>query len=256
MNLSYGTATQQSSVRRMNLDRTFAYMEEERGLFMIAEAIGSVDAGSTALDSAIESISNALLPGLREPHNAGVLLNTLLAAYQQANERIIQANPDSGVSATTILINGQTVFIGHVGSTRAYAIAPDTIDCLTGDHTVEEQAVEFGYEQIGDPYEPMLYRIIGQLDEAADTLIHPLAPGTAILLVTDGVYRAGAQVINMGAGSKLVFPLNDDEILRVIHESANPQDVCERLVAEAHRRSNRDSATAVFISNGFSFVVE
>lgn len=250
MSLAYGSATRQSST---NMDRSYEYLEADQGLFILAEALGMGAKGSEILDLSINSLVDALLPKLSMNPNPGALTNALMQAYQDTGNQIQRQNLDGGLCVTTVLLSGMMAVIGHIGSNRAYLLSADTIDCLTTDHTIEEHAAEMGYQSPGDAFSPMVYSVLGQADQSLDTLVHPLRTGTALLLITDGVYRAGAQVMNLGQGDKIIFPLNDEELLKIITQSPDAQSACEGLTEDAHRRSTRDSASAILITNDYPF---
>jgi protein phosphatase len=258
--LTYGSSTQAGRSRK-NRDAVFAamlkgqgsYQHPQIGVFIVADGIGSdrQEAAHIAVSTIAAYVqAGALLSTIR----ANAILQSITEAYQKATRTIQQQKLDAGVSATMALVSGETAYIGHIGCTRAYAISAQAVDCLTTDHTIEEMSLELGVDFAGDAYAPVLYRVIGQNDETPDTLIHPLSSGTALLLVSDGVYRAGAQLIEFEAAEQVVLPISEDEILHIITASTSAQDACERLVADAISRSGGDDVSAVLVCHDFAFV--
>jgi serine/threonine protein phosphatase PrpC len=236
--LTYGTATTTGQGRSTNHDVVFA----SNGLFIVAD-------GQQAAQLVIETISQYLQT--QPLTDAKSILNTLTQAYTKATEVLQQQGFEATASATTVYISDGTAYIAHVGNTRAYAVNKYTLDLLTTDHVMEEKTLEYGMDFAGDVFDPVLHRAIGLVGEVPDTLTHPLKVGTGILLLSDGVYRAGAQLLEFDDVEQVRLPLDDKAILKIVQQSADAQTACDALITAAQYHGSNDDLSAVFIQANF-----
>lgn len=218
---------------------------------MLIDGMGNNDDGQQAMQRVIDTFKAKFESSPLSDSNA--ILSALTMAYQQATTAIQQTGLDAMASATTVCIKDDVAYIGHIGNTRAYAVSRNSIDQLTTDHTIEEKTLEFGMGFTGDAFAPILYRAIGQFDEAADTLIHRFAPKTGILLISDGIYRAGAQLIEYDDIEDMMLPMNDAAILEIIRQATDAQSACDALISVANKHGADDNLSVLFISNNFKF---
>jgi PPM family protein phosphatase len=93
------------------------------GFFMIAD--GNELAARLAVQIAAHEITRRIyVPSVSSSANKP-LQEALVSAFQNANTVIRREYPDTSVSATAILIVGDTVEVAHVGSPRLYLMADD-----------------------------------------------------------------------------------------------------------------------------------
>lgn len=236
--LTYGMASSAGQGRSTNYDGVFA----SNGLFIVAD-------GEQASQLVIEAVSNHLQA--QSLTSAKSILNALTEAYSKATEALEEQGFGSTASATTVYISDGQAYIAHLGNTRAYAVNKYTLDLLTTDHTMEEKTLEYGMDFAGDQFSPVLHRAVGQAGEVPDTLIHALKVGTGILLLTDGVYRAGAQLIEFDEVEQVRLPMDDKTILKIIQRATDAQAACDALIAEAQQQGANDDLSAVFIQSNF-----
>jgi PPM family protein phosphatase len=236
--LTYGTATTTGQGRSTNQDGVYA----NNGLFIVVD-------GQQATPLVIETISQYL--HAQSLDSATNILKALTQAYSKATEVLQQQGFDATASATTVYISDGNAYIAHIGNTRAYSVNKHTLDLLTTDHVMEEKTLEFGMDFAGDAFAPVLYRALGQMGEVPDTLIHPLKVGTGILLLSDGVYRAGAQLIEFDEVEHVRLPLDDKTILKIIQQANDAQSACNALIAKAQHEGSDDDLSAVFIQSNF-----
>jgi protein phosphatase len=173
----------------------------------------------------------------------GDLLGLLRRAIQEANRQIVQASlQDSsmrgmGTTATVAVADGDTLYIGHVGDSRAYVIRQaKEIEQVTEDHSVVAQLLKAGaitpQEAAHHPYRNVITRCLGmQMDVEADTNTVLWQPGDSLLLCTDGL-------------SGLV---SDEEMLAMSNEDGDPQDSCQKMLDLAMARGGYDNITVVLI---------
>lgn len=245
--LNFGKAIDNGLNPTSAYDAVFIAESAERVLLI--DSMGNNGAAQKAAQLVMDTLNDNLIATT----GRDAILSALPIAYQKATTAIQMPGLDACASATTVCINEDIAYIGHVGNTRAYVVSRASIDQLTTDHTMEEKSLEFGMTFTGDAYAPILMRAIGQSDEAADTLIVRFGQGLGILLISDGVYRAGAQLIEYDDIEDVMLPMNDDALLEIIKRSTDAQATCDALLAAAKNQGARDNLSAVFISNNFGF---
>lgn len=136
-----------------------------------------------------------------------------------------------GGSAVRLTIIGAVAELAWLGDCRAYRLRDGHAEQLTRDHTFVQQCIDASHltaeEAAASVHENILTRALmsGIVDEPE--LVHvDLQPGDGILLISDGVWRAGATL-------DLVGP--------------TPQAMVHELLAATFRRSTDDDATAVLV---------
>ena len=127
--------------------------------------------------------------------------------------------------------------IAHVGDSRAYTVSEDgQVEVLTRDHSLVQRLVELG--QITDeeaavhPQKNVLYRALGQGEPfSPDIRTIPTPQHGYLLICSDGLWG--------------VVP--EEQIIKIILESENPQDACSALVAAANEAGGPDNITAILV---------
>ncbi|QDV33080.1 PP2C family protein-serine/threonine phosphatase [Tautonia plasticadhaerens] len=140
-----------------------------------------------------------------------------------------------GTTLTLCQSVGPSLFVVHVGDSRAYLHRDGTIRRLTRDHTLAQLMIDLG--EI-DPDSPEVRRVqhvlsnalgVGDGDVFVEFSHHEVADGDRLLLCTDGL-------------SDLV---PDAELGRILDAHPRPEDACKVLVDLALARGGRDNITVV-----------
>jgi serine/threonine protein phosphatase PrpC len=239
--LRVGYLTDIGKVREINQDYLFA--SQELGLFMVADGMGGHAAGEKASQTAVQIITEHLTPLVHSTPN-GQFLDEIQGAIQEANRQIINASMEDtsmrgmGTTATVIVTRDGSMYVGHVGDSRAYLIRNRRIDQITDDHSIVAQLVRARaitpQEAARHPYRNVITRCLGmQVDLEADTQQRELKSGDRLLICSDGL-------------SGLV---SDDEMLQHVVSSDEPQKTCEDLVQLALERGGSDNISVVLIYN-------
>ena len=252
--LAFGQASDQGMVRSNNQDSAFSfYFTSETvdefpdfGVFVVADGMGGHQDGEKASAITARTVATHILNRIYTPLLRGVDMNdpdqptiveVMVDSVQKANEAVRDEVVDGGTTLTAVVVRGEAAHIAHVGDSRAYWItAAGHIEKITRDHSVVERLIELGQitreEAEFHEQRNVLYRAIGQNDEV-EVEIHRkrLVPGTAMLLCSDGLW-------NM---------VSDDEILELVKNTADPREVCEKLVALANAHGGTDNITAILI---------
>lgn len=182
--------------RTINEDRVF--LDEELGVFLVADDLGGHAAGEHAAEIAVKEIASRLT---QRPSNG--IENEIRVAITAANNRIYQAaqsNPDwQGMACvlTLAIVRDERVTVGHVGDSRMYLFRGGSLHKITSDHSpvgeLEERGELTEQQAMQHPRRNEVFRDVGAaLHEPEDeqfieirTFAFP-ADG-ALLLCSDGL---------------------------------------------------------------------
>lgn len=213
----------------------------------VSDGMGGMEAGEVASRAAVE----AFLAGV-----PGHPLDAPAAQAEWATELVWQANRavvgalagrDGGCTFTGAVFVGARFAIGHVGDTRGYQVTAAGVSQITRDHSLVAALVANGLltpEQAEvSPDRNKVLRSLGSLRQpqpnyvddltaVTGSLTRELAPGEAILLVSDGVW------------GEVPFP----ELQQLaLANRLDPQRAADALVEAALRAGAPDNATAAVV---------
>lgn len=241
-------------VRRSNQDSVYSMLmslpdgesDVPVGLFVVADGMGGHTGGEIASRRAIETVMVTVLEQLalpamadEEPGNALPLL--MVNAVQEANTRIWQEaqhhGSDMGTTCTAVLLVDKSLYIAHVGDSRAYLATPAGLQPLTTDHSTVGRLITMKQITLDEarthPLRNQLYRTVGQHPEVQVDSIYQATEGIShILLCSDGLWGM----------------VDDDDLATIIAESPWPYDACQRLIAQANLAGGEDNISAVVVS--------
>jgi protein phosphatase len=235
-----GVDTNIGTKYRVNQD---AYkIDEEQGIFMVADGIGGGPAGEVASRVAINAAHAYLvekLPGSDEDEQGEMLREAVHAAHQAVKNAIAQVPAYRGMGTTLVIAwlppEQSELWVAHVGDSRAYLVNRGSLQQLTNDHTllnVVRQANMLPEDPARWPPRSLLSQSLG-----ANSMIAPevnrfeLALGDRVFLCTDGVCDA----------------LADTTIEEVLSQDWHPQRMCETLIETALSAGADDNLTALVL---------
>lgn len=179
---------------RKNNEDSFLVLPEQ-GLYAVADGMGGHRSGEVASSTALQELRK-LVPRLVE-FEGQVLGSRLTEAFVEANRVVYEAsttepeNAGMGTTLTVLLVRSKTVFIAHVGDSRAYLWRDEALTSLTVDHSLVGELVRL--EQISleeaekHPQRHVLMRAVGADREVeVDCKSISLQTGDVFLLCTDG----------------------------------------------------------------------
>lgn len=235
---------QQSSLHPSDVHR----QEVDGELFVVADGMGGHAGGARASALAVGAVETSLLSALKwlftlkgadaEPNE---VLEQLKGALRSADASVCEAaarSPelrDMGTTLTLAYRHGASLFIAHVGDSRAYLWRNDTLHRLTTDHTLVGEMVRRG---VLDPAEAASHELrhiitnaVGGPVPGVRSEVHRfrLAPNDMLLLCTDG----------------LTEMVPDDDIAAVLRAERNPRAACDQLIDLANSLGGRDNITVV-----------
>lgn len=211
------------------------------GLFAVADGMGGHTGGDTASEIAMRAITAHALPALpffSVADDGGgrplqeILSDAVLAAHQEIQRQA--KGTGMGTTITVALLIGTSIYLAHVGDTRAYVLDADGLHAITRDHTLVNRLQELGQltaaEAHDHPQRNVLYRALGQAEELeVETYYRRLTGVSHLLLCSDGLWNL----------------VPEAEIARVLRESPGAQSACESLVSAANMAGGEDNITVV-----------
>ncbi len=249
MRLEYSARTDTGRKRKGNEDSFI--INDEEGLFVVADGMGGHAAGEVASRLAVESIEEfvRMTGSDREitwpfeiDDSMPLDANRLKIALRLANRKVIKFPEErheyQGMATTVVsmLFSDSTIYIGHVGDSRAYRVRDGHITQLTNDHSwVNEQVVSgvlTSNQARNHPLRNVVTRAVGsRWDLQVDLLTEDAKDGDLYLLCSDG----------------LSTMLDDDEILQILKAASTAEAACERLIERANEAGGEDNITAIVI---------
>jgi len=238
--MNFGALTHPGLARENNEDTYLA--DPTLGLFVVADGMGGHQAGEIASRLAVETVRRFLSQSPPAPAVGPEerLQEAIFAAHAAIRTAAREDFSQRGMG-TTLLVAllpppFRTLWLAHVGDSRAYLLRDGVLKQLTEDHTVLHQALKAGVlsPERKDEWPPrqMLSQAVGQgafLAPSSQSI--PLESRDRLLLCTDG----------------LTDMLRDEEILFIKVRPKPPQEVCQALVEAANERGGKDNITVILI---------
>jgi len=236
--------------RRRDTNEDFFLIDEEVGLFIVADGMGGYAAGEVASREAARSIFDMVsverklighVSSTPDDHRAVEALRRLLeSAVQSATYMVFgmaEQNPDQqgmGTTASTLLVSGSRAFVAHVGDSRIYLFRGDIARQITEDHTLINWQLREGIitkeEASIMPHKNVITRAVGNKEYVeVDTSIHVLETSDEFLLCSDGLHNY----------------FTDDEISELM--KMEKQQAAKKLIEGANDRGGKDNITAVIV---------
>ncbi len=240
--LTVAGSTHVGCVRTNNQDAY--WVDEKSRFFILADGMGGYTGGEIASALTVETVAAYLDRALSESnHSIRLPQDWLNQATLQANTVVIrdaQANiqrADMGTTLVIVLPIRGTLWYAHVGDSRFYRWRDQSLQQLTGDHTLVADMVTNGLleqeEARRHPYRNVLSRCLGRPELKSATVGHVEAqPADRYLLCSDG----------------LTEEVTDAQITEILEQHADDQAACNALVALANAQGGHDNITVVVIS--------
>ncbi|MZQ81673.1 Stp1/IreP family PP2C-type Ser/Thr phosphatase [Paenibacillus sp. 5J-6] len=231
-------------VRLVNEDRA-AIQHELNGLSLaiVADGMGGHQAGDIASQMAIDMISNEL-QSIHWGMPVDACKQVLKEAIEKANEKVYEfaSGQESyhgmGTTVVAVIASQELLIIGHIGDSRAYKIAGDSITQLTEDHSLVYELVKNGQITLEEadhhPRRNWITRALGtEPSVEVDLYEYSWRPGDTILICSDGL-------------SGLV---DSGDILRIIKSHAELEAAAEHLIQSALSEGGDDNVTVVLLAH-------
>jgi protein phosphatase len=234
MNVTAALRTDVGRVRKQNEDA--AWMNEERGIYVVADGMGGHLAGEVASQMAIDAVRNM---AERERTPSISSLKEMVRAAHEAIFAHAQAHSECAGMGTTLSVlwrGGNYVYIAHVGDSRIYRLREGKLERITQDHSLVEELVRAGIitaEQARThPRRNVITRALGtQGENEPDLLVTDIKKGDLFLLCSDGLNGM----------------VEDEDIEKTLREN-NLERAADSLIDQALKAGGRDNVTVVLYS--------
>ena len=218
-------------------------------LYVVADGLGGHENGEVASAMAVDLLlkSYGIAPADDTPISADSLEPSLAQALRDVSEAIygvgasgeaMHQDPNRAGMATTVtaaLLAGDTLYLGHVGDSRAYLLRRGRLTRLTEDHTLLASQVHqgiLGPEEASQYPSNVLTQAVG--------LEHPITPFTASVPLQDG-----DRLLLCSDG---LHGFLDDRAIAEIIRQGDGEDVVDSLISEAISSGSNDNITVLLVS--------
>jgi protein phosphatase len=225
------------------------FIDDELGLYVVADGMGGHAAGEVASREAVDTIYGMVKRGvgklseLSDPvaeEDLRAAIRLIESAVQAATyfvysiAEIDRAKSGMGTTISALLVLGDYALTAQVGDSRIYRIDEQGVEQLTEDHTLIAWQLKQGLitpqEAARSPHRNVITRAVGNREYVqVDTRCVGLTPGVRFLLCSDGLHGY----------------LRDEDIPRVMDLGGGP--AVRRFVELANERGGKDNITAVVV---------
>lgn len=209
---------------------------------VVCDGMGGAAGGNCASSTAVKLISERISSSYRSGMSGNSIKNMLTSAIVAANISVYdmgQANSDlTGMGTTVVvaIIADESVYIAHVGDSRAYILSDGKLNQLTKDHSFVQEMVDSGRltpdEAKDDPRKNIITRALGVSEELrVDFCQEYISENEVLILCTDGLtnYVEPHEIYELTSDSKFY-------------------EYAERLVNRANHNGGGDNVTVVTMS--------
>lgn len=217
-------------------------LEDELGLYAVADGVGGHQAGDVASAAAVQVLRDIVAQwrhdgtGMRErPYM--VLHRAIESACATIHRSATQDSKLAGMSTTltAVLVDGDQVVMGHVGDSRLYLLREGTLEQISSDHTLAAELYRSGViarEHVErHPHAHVLTRSVGsQPSVKPETLLLEIHPGDLLLLCSDGLNPA-------------LHP--PEHVVDLLDSTSDLAGALGQLVERAKAAGSRDNITAI-----------
>jgi serine/threonine protein phosphatase PrpC len=220
------------------------------GLFIVADGMGGHRVGEQASILAIRLaaqhvIRQVCLPLLGD--EAGVAdrppINEVLEASMHiAHQALLHRLPESGTTMTMALLLGNSIFIAHVGDSRAYLGERGHLRRLTQDHSIAARLVDMGQvnpEEVA-AQRHILYKALGRgVQVEPDILYRDMDRWQYLLVCSDGLWNA----------------VSEEEVAAIVETAPTPTCACQSLVTRANEQGGDDNISVILVARDWPLPV-
>jgi protein phosphatase len=240
-------------IKRRDNEDSFG-IDQQLGLFIVADGMGGHAAGEIASKMAIDVIMDYIKRTVAtdEPYLTGfnsrysrtgnrlssaVILANQLISDTAANRKDWQGMGTTLVAAWLPDPGSSKLSLAHVGDSRAYLLRHGRLRQLTTDHSLVEEQIRDGLisreEASFSSIRNMITKALGFRERVeADIIETEVEPGDKLLICSDGLN-------NM---------LTDKEILTTLQLTGNLEATCQQLIDAANAKGGKDNITVIIAS--------
>lgn len=224
--------------RRKNNEDAFL-VDDDLGLWVVADGMGGQAAGEVASQQAVETVHEMVLSGLRRSDGTGpgrVLESAVQAATYMVFGMAEMDRSKSGMGTTVsaVLRQPDRLVLAQVGDSRIYRVRDGHARQLTEDHTLINWQLQQGIiteEQAKTSRQKnVITRAVGNRDYVqVDIISCSVRPGDRFILCSDGLYAY----------------VHSEELPQLVSEGR--MAAVESLIDLANQRGGKDNVTVVLV---------
>lgn len=236
--------------RRRKSNEDSLFINDDMGLYLVADGMGGHQAGEVASRIVVESIRDYMMKSKEETIDDGITdidktqsedAKHLYSAVLQANSKVFQLSESNksykgmGSTVSAVYFTDSTFIAINVGDSPIYLIRKGDIKTISVCHTMMAELAAISpkkAEPLGMQYRHMLTRAMG--------VNGTVKPDICEL----DVYKGDILVISSDGLSDKVSP---EEILDVVNDE-KPDKACRNLVDQANERGGEDNITVIVLS--------
>jgi serine/threonine protein phosphatase PrpC len=227
-------------------------LDQERGLFVVADGMGGHAAGEVASKIAVEAIDEFVAATgdgeeITWPFGLDDTIsydgNRLKTAIRHANSRVLETVREraeyEGMATTVaaVLVDDNEVNLAHVGDSRIYLWSGGELVQLTSDHSWVNEQIQSGIISAEQARHHPLRNVVtralgGRAELLVDVQSRRMKRGELLLLCSDG----------------LTTMVPDPEIARILGQAdGDLAGAARALVDEANTRGGEDNITVILL---------
>lgn len=208
---------------------------------LVCDGMGGVNGGNVASQMCTKAVEEILNEKFIHGLSGEEIEKLCFECMEKANIAIFSVSFETeelrgmGTTADLVLIDGDKLFICHVGDSRVYLLRNSEINQLTHDHSFVQELVDMGElteEQARNhPRKNIITRCVGVRSTLkADYIKMDLDENDMILICSDGLTNYA----------------EDDDLKNILIENQN-ETVTEKLIDFANEKGGSDNITAIVI---------
>ena len=206
-------------------------------LYIVVDGVGGQEHGGIAARMSVAVLSDVFY---RAREQGQTIPQALKKGIAEANQAVFDEAQLSGLkmgaTVVTAVSHDSTLYVAHVGDSRAYLVTGDKLKPLTRDDSLVQRQLDAGLITPAEAAQHQFRNLVTQvLGNTLDIEIHlaepqPLSEGDALLLCSDGL-------------SGVVAP----EVIFDIVSNHSPSEAAHQLVQAAKDAGSQDNITAVVV---------
>ena len=239
--------------RKRQLNEDVFLVDDELGVFLVADGMGGHAAGEVASRLAADEIFRAFggrsalsqetWPehwDMKRSATANLLVDSILAGHERVTNAVSRDQNLKGMGTTVVVAvhpaASRSLVVCHVGDSRAYRLRHNKLEILTEDHSWVHEQVAAGFltEEAArtHPLKNVVTQALGgSAEPKVDFLETELMNGDFYLLCSDGLNSM----------------LTDDEIAEILGNEGSLDERATRLIESANEHGGNDNVTVVLL---------
>lgn len=209
---------------------------------LVCDGMGGQNSGEMASKLTSEVVENLIKNEYNEKFDEEDIKNLLFKCLKDANAEVFNKSEKEpscrgmGTTAVLAIVKDETIFIAHVGDSRAYLISNE-VEQLTTDHSMVQEMVNNGEinekEALVHPKRNIITRAIGiQPEVEIDYIKKNFVKNSSLLICTDGCSN-----------------YMDEKTILEYFSNYNGKVLVDKLIEHCNNIGGKDNITAAVVSH-------